>query len=492
MCGILGIFGRGDVAEELAFGLAALQHRGQDAAGIVTLSHAFRTKKGLGLVRDVFRDDDFSRLKGPIGLGHVRYATVGRNEVLDAQPLAIHYPLGLAMAHNGNLNNNAELRETIWRDHHRLLETDCDLELLLYTFASELQKQDLSNLSVDGIFETVAATQRRVEGAYSTIAIIANQGFLAFADPYGLRPLVYGRRESSDGPDYAFASESSCLDTLGYETLGDLRAGEAVFVDMDRNLHVRVGHRERPAFCVFEYIYFAREDATIHGRQVADVRAKMGKALAPELRERGLQPDAVIDVPSSGYFAASGLAEELGVPYRRGFAKNNHIGRSFIAPTQSERERMVRAKLNPIKDVVKGKRLAVLDDSIVRGTTSKHLVKLLRQAGAEEVYFVSASPPVCSPCVYGIDMSIRREMIAASKAPEEIREELGVEALVYQRLEALHAVVGDLPICDACFSGNYPTSVSEAALRRIERERSAAQGTADTQSCATDETTRDG
>ncbi|MFH1807480.1 MAG: amidophosphoribosyltransferase [Pseudomonadota bacterium] len=475
MCGIIGLFGHDDVVPELVFGLTALQHRGQDAAGIVTFRNAFRTKKGLGLVADVIDDADVARLAAPVGIGHVRYSTVGKNEVLDAQPVAISYPLGIAMAHNGNVTNYDALRRHLYQEHHRLLETSCDLELILYAFASELQQKNLKALSVDDIFSAVQATQRRVEGAYSAITHIAHHGFLAFADPYGLRPLVLGQRDTPAGRVYAFASESTCLDHLGFAYVRDLQAGEALYIDEQRVLHSRICHRERPAFCVFEYIYFAREDSRLHHKLVAGERVKMGRALAKPFRATGLKPDIVIDVPSSAYFFASGLAEELGVPYRRGFSKNRHIGRSFISPTQILRERMVRAKLNPIREVIEGKKVAVVDDSIVRGTTSRHLVKLLREAGASEIYFVSASPPVVSPCVYGIDMSIRREMIAANATVQEIQADLGADALIYQRLEDLRGLADGQGWCDACFSGEYPTGVSVQVLDAIENERSVAK-----------------
>ncbi|MBI4818694.1 MAG: amidophosphoribosyltransferase [Deltaproteobacteria bacterium] len=475
MCGIIGIFGHENVTPELVFGLTALQHRGQDAAGIVTFDKAFRTKKGLGLVSDVIDDEDVVRMAAPAGIGHVRYSTVGKNEVLDAQPVAISYPLGIAMAHNGNVTNYDALKEHLYKEHHRLIETSCDLELILYTFASELQQKDLRALGVSDIFDAVTATQTWVQGAYSAIAHIAHHGFLAFADPYGLRPLVLGKRDTSRGPEYIFASETTCLDHLGFAFVRDLEAGEAIYIDESRQVHSRICHRHSPAFCVFEYIYFAREDSTIHGRLVADERIQMGRALAQSVREQGLKPDIVIDVPSSAYFFAAGLAEELGVPYRRGFSKNRHIGRSFISPTQSLRERMVRAKLNPIRQVIQGKKVAVVDDSIVRGTTSRHLVRLLRDAGAAEVYFVSASPPVLSPCVYGIDMSIRREMIAANSTVEEIRQQLGADALVYQKLEDLKRLAGRQGRCHACFSGEYPTGVTKEHLEAIEAERQGAK-----------------
>ncbi len=471
MCGIIGIYGQDDVFAELVSGLGALQHRGQDAAGVVSFDGAFRLKKGLGLVADVFKERHIGRLKGDCGLGHVRYATVGTNHALDAQPFAVNYPLGIAMVHNGNVVNFQQRRRCLYNENHRLVQTTCDLELILYTLAAELETKNLASISVDEIFEAVAATQRKVQGAYSVIAIIANVGLLAFTDVQGIRPLLMGRRYTDRGIAYAFASESNCFDYLGYELLRDLEAGEAIFIDQHRQVHSRRCTCAGPAFCVFEYIYFALEDSVLQGRTVAGERVRMSRKLAETFRRTGLQPDIVIDVPSSAYFFASGMAESLDVPYRRGLVKNPHIGRSFISPDQESRERVVRQKLNPIKDVIRGKKVAVVDDSIVRGTTSRHLVRLLKDNGAREVYFVSASPPFRYRCVYGIDMSIKREMIAANYPQGEIARYLGAEAVVYQRLEDLQELYEDLPCCFACFSGQYPTQVSEGLLDEIEQER---------------------
>jgi len=476
MCGILGIYGHGDVAAELLMGLTALQHRGQDAAGVVTLDSAFRLKKGLGTVSNVFGPEDLERLTGSSGIGHVRYATQGKNEVLDAQPFSVNYPFGLAMAHNGNVINFRELRSHIFNEHNRLLETSSDLELILYSLATKLERKDPKAFTPEDVFDAVASTQAEVRGAYSTVTIIARRGFVAFNDPHGIRPLVMGERSTPEGPAYAFASETSCLDCLGYRVCRDLEPGEVVFVDHERTVHSRVCRRECPAFCVFEYIYFSREDSILRGRLVAGERAAMGKLLARRIREAGLSPDVVIDVPSSAYFFASGLAEELGVPYRRGLAKNNHVGRSFIAPTQAERETMVRQKLNPIRGVVRDKKVAVVDDSIVRGTTSRHIVRLLRASGAREVYLVSASPPITHPCIYGIDMAIRREMIAAGRPVEELARTIGADAVVFQSLDDLKELYRDRPCCFACFSGEYPVAGSLELIKQIEEEREASKG----------------
>jgi len=472
MCGIIGIMGQGPVADGLIYGLNSIQHRGQDAAGIVTFDDTFRMSKGLGLVNNVFNDPEaMARHTGRVGIGHVRYSTIGENEALDAQPFFVNYPFGLAMAHNGNVNNHQALRRSLYEDDHRLLDSSCDVEMILYALASELEKKDLKHFDNDDLFDAVEAVQRRVQGAYSTITIIANRGLLAFADPYGIRPVVFGKKVTPEGTSHAFASESTCLDYIGFEVIRDLEPGEVVFIDNDGQVFSQVRYREKQAFCVFEYIYFAKEDSSIHGRGVAHDRVNMGKALARTFRRTGLRPDVVIDVPSSAYFFASGLAEELGIPYRRGLSKNNNVGRSFISPTQSEREKVVRLKHNPLKDVVRGRKVAVVDDSIVRGTTSRHLVRLLREAGAAEVYLVSASPPIRHPCVYGIDMSIKREMIASGLNVEEISERIGADALVYQQLSDLRRIYRALPICDACFSGEYPTGISAEQIQEIETER---------------------
>jgi amidophosphoribosyltransferase len=423
-------------------------------------------------VNAVFHDEhDADGLPGHAGLGHVRYATQGSTDILDAQPFAVNYPFGLAMVHNGNVTNFEELQRRIYTDEHRLLETSNDLELILYTLAGELEKKDLGTLTVDDIFDSVESLQAKVEGAYSVVTIIANKGMLAFRDMHGIRPLVLGKKYTSRGIDYAFASESTVFDYLGFETVRELEPGEAMFVDSEGALHSRAPQADKAAFCVFEYIYFAREDAMMNGRMVATTRVAMGKSLARAVRAAGLQPDIVIDVPSSAYFAASGLAEALGVPYRRGLSKNNHIGRSFIVPDQVERERLVRQKLNPIRGVLEGKKVAVVDDSIVRGTTAKHIVRLIRESGAREVYFISAAPPIKYPCVYGIDIAIRREIIAANYDISEIKNYIGADAVVYPELSDLKEIFTSMPGCYACFSGQYPTEVEAGTLSVIERER---------------------
>jgi amidophosphoribosyltransferase len=475
VCGIVGFYGppKTKAVYDIISGLLSLQHRGQDSVGVVTFKEKFRMKKGLGTVSTVFKDENLEELPGCMGLGHVRYTTQGSNELINVQPFTVNYPFGLSMVHNGNVINFKHLRNYLYEEHHRLLETSNDLELLLYTFASEMEKHDLKNFNVDDVFSAVTETQKKVEGAYCTITMIANKGMLVFTDSYGIRPLVMGVKQTDEGPVYAFASESTCFDYLEYDLIRDIGPGEAIFIDTDLNVHERVCYKKQMNFCVFCYIYFAREDSVLHSRLVADCRVKLGKKLAKQIRSSGIKPDIIIDVPSSAYFFASGLSEELGIPYRRGIAKNNFIGRSFISPTQSEREKVVKNKLNPIRKIVSGKKVAVVDDSIVRGTTSRHIVQLLKKAGAEKVYFISAAPPIISPCIYGIDMASKNELIAANYSIDRIGEKIEADAIIYQSLsdmQELYKEVG-LPICDACFSGNYPTGKSDEVFEQIEQER---------------------
>jgi len=472
MCGILGISGFEDVSGELVNGLVSIQHRGQDAAGVLTYNEGrFHIHKGNGYVSDVFRKVPLSRLTGNIGMGHVRYTTIGSTEAIDAQPFAVNYPFGIAMVHNGNVINFVKLREVLNDEYHRMVETSNDVELLLYTFATYLQEKNLKNITIEDLYESVEFVQEHVKGAYSCITYIKGIGFLAFTDPYGIRPLILGKKETIKGTKYIFSSETSVFDYLGYEYVRDLEAGEAVFIDTNNQLHSRILKRTRPSFCVFEYIYFAREDSVFRNRLVATERVRMGKALKERLEEAGVKPDIIIDVPTSAYFFASGLAEKLDVPYRRGLAKNRFVGRSFITPTEELRRRVVRLKLNPIRDIVRDKKIAVIDDSIVRGTTSRHIVNMLKEYGAKEVYFISASPPVKFPCIYGIDMSVKKELIAANNTIDEIAEKLCCNKVIYQTLEGLRELYHDLPICDACFSGEYPTGITQEILDQIEEEK---------------------
>ena len=475
MCGIVGFYGPEDVAHDIVFGLTALQHRGQDAAGIATFDDNFHLCKGNGLISDVFRPKQLKKLKGNIGIGHARYTTQGSGDAELAQPFTTSYPFGLSMVHNGNVINFRSAAKRLHEKYHVLPKTSNDLELIMYTFASELRLKNLDNISVIDIFDAVETTQELVKGAYATITIIAGHGLLAFNDPLGIRPLVLGRRETERGPVFAFASESTCFDYLGFEFVENVGPGQAVFIDKDFKVHHKNPQEQPKNFCVFEHIYFAREDSTIHGRLVARERVRLGKMLAKKVIESGIQPDMVIDVPSSGYFSASGLAEAIGVPYRRALVKNNHMGRSFIVSSQAGREDIVKKKLNPIREFVEGKKVAVVDDSIVRGTTSRRIVRILREAGAAEVYFISSAPPIIAPCIYGIDMAMSTELIAANYTEEEICRYIEADKVIYQSVEDLQALFseekGHGGSCFACFTGQYPTGDVTKYLRHIQEER---------------------
>lgn len=471
MCGIVGFTGNEKVVYDLLSGLLTLQHRGQDSAGIVTFKDNFKMKKGIGLVNEVFENKHFDRLDGNIGLGHVRYTTHGTKDIENAQPITTNFPFGIAMVHNGNVTNFKEMNRAMYEDYHVMPTSSNDLEIILYTLAAELKKNDLKTITVEQIFEAVTQTQKRIQGAYAVIAVIANHGLLAFQDPNGIRPLVLGKKETANGVVYGLASESITFDHLGYDIIRDLKPGEIVFIDENYQLHSTIGHQTKQAFCVFEFIYFAREDAVFHYKNVAGSRVRLGQYIAEQIKASELQPDVVIDVPSSGYFAASGLAEKLGVPYHRGLFKSNYIGRSFIAPQQSERENIVKQKLNPIKKAIRDKKVVVVDDSIVRGTTSKRIVQTLKEAGAKEIYFVSSAPPVINTCVYGIDMSVTTELIAANKTQEEIREYIGADALFYLKPEDLDQIFSQFPVCKACFTGQYPTGNIVEILKDIAEEK---------------------
>jgi amidophosphoribosyltransferase len=471
MCGIVGFTGKQKIVGDILYGLLTLQHRGQDSAGIVTFDKMFHTKKGKGLVNEVFSEKHYERLKGNIGIGHVRYTTHGSTSIENAQPITTNFPYGIAMVHNGNVTNFKKMSKALYEDYHVLPTSTNDLEILLYTFASELKNKDLKHLKVNDIFEAVKVTQQKIEGAYAVISVIANHGLLAFMDPDGIRPLILGKKETENGPVYGFASENITFDHLGYKVVRDLQPGEIVFIDNQGKVHSTEGYKRKQHFCVFEYMYFAREDSIFYGNNVAGKRVRLGQSIAKQFKQAGITPDVIIDVPSSGYFAASGLAEAMNIPHHRGLVKSNYIGRSFIAPEQKERENLVHRKLNPIKKAIRDKKVAVVDDSIVRGTTSKRIVEILKKAGAKEVYFVSAAPPVKYPCVYGIDMSVKTDLIAHKMNKEQIREYIGADALFYFDLNELSSIFPKAGICDACFTGNYPTPHIEEALKDIEQER---------------------
>lgn len=470
MCGVLGIYAPYDVYEELLYGLSTLQHRGQDNAGIATYGKNYFLKKGKGLASQVFENSDIPEAK--MGIAHIRYATQGDTSLENAQPLILEKPFNLSIIHNGNITNFEDLNYELFNKDKRKAQTTNDAELILHVFSRALGRQNSVAFSHREIFKAVKETQNTVQGAYSVVMMIPGHGMLAFNDPNNIRPLILGVKINEDAESsYIFSSESTCLDYLGYQTIYSLEGGQAVFIDQDMKLHFYNGIRSRRAFCVFEYIYFAREDSQFFGRLVAEEREKMGRALAKHFREANVNPDIIIDVPSSSYFCAKGIADELGVPYQRGIVKNQFVGRSFISPNQKVRDRLVRQKLNAVRSVVEGRKVAVVDDSIVRGTTSKHIVSLLRERGAREVYFVSGAPPLKYPCLYGIDISRKNEIIASKRSIEDIRQFIGADMLIYPDLEDLHSIFSPSLHCDACFSGVYPTKVGVETFMTFEKEK---------------------
>ncbi|MFO1506418.1 MAG: amidophosphoribosyltransferase [Lysobacterales bacterium] len=481
MCGIIGIAGRSEVATDLYDALTVLQHRGQDAAGIATVDGLhLNVHKGPGLVRDVFHDADIRRLRGRAGIGHCRYPTAGSEGVAEAQPLYVNSPYGIALGHNGNLVNTEALRREVFEDDRRHINSDSDSEILLNVLAHELQIQDRMALSADHIFKAVAGVHARCVGGYAVVALVLGYGVLAFRDPHGIRPLVLGQRDNGEGVEYAVASESVAFDILGFRLVRDIAPGEAVLLTFDGKLYSR--NCAPPAVhapCIFEYVYLARPDSMIEDVSVYKARLRMGEKLAEKiLREfPGHDIDAVIPIPDTSRTAAGPLAKALGVPVRDGLVKNRYIGRTFIMPGQSERVRSVRRKLNPIPLEFRNKVVLLVDDSIVRGTTSRQIIQMAREAGARKVYFASAAPPVRFPNIYGIDMPTTSELVAHGRSVEEIRVLLGADWLVFQDLDDLVAAVSEgneaLTRFDAsCFSGDYVTGVEPTYLRELEFRRS--------------------
>ena len=483
MCGFIGIFGPDgtDVAPEIYEGLLAVQHRGQDAAGMTTFTDRFNVKKGFGLVVEVFDEQNMQRLEGNLGVGHVRYPTVGANRNEDAQPFHHTFPIGTAMVHNGNVTNYVELSDSRFKSTMTRLNSTCDLEVLLYVFQQGLAERYQANggeLKADDLFFAVEKVFAEVKGAYSVCATVADVGMVAFRDPFGIKPAVFGQKEDEDGIWFACASESVVLDVNGYHRTIDIGPGEVVFVDQARKVHRRQVSNESHRPCIFEYVYFARPDSFLDNISVYKTRHRFGVALAQQWRESGAPiPDAVIPVPDSSRDAAFACAMELGVPYREGLVKNRYIGRTFIMPNQKERTSSIRRKLNPIPIEFDGKNVLLVDDSVVRGNTSRRIVEMVRDSGAKKVYFGVTSPPLVAPCPYGVDMASKKEFIATDRDVDEIAESLGVDHLLYLDREAMNeaARVGNPNIkkfCNACFTGEYPTpDVTLDRLKLIETER---------------------
>lgn len=482
MCGIVGIVGQRAVHQALYDALTNLQHRGQDAAGIMTAEDGrLYLRKNNGLVRDVFQQRHMVRLRGNMGIGHVRYPTAGTASLTEAQPFYVNSPYGICLAHNGNLVNADELKRLVTQSDRRHLNTTSDTEVLLNVFAHELAQQSGDGLTPDMILKAVEGVHHRCSGGYAVVVMIIDYGIVAFRDPYGIRPLVLGVRKTERGVERMVASESVALDALRFDLERDVRPGEAIFIDTRGAVHSN--EPSEPAGyspCIFEFVYFARPDSIIDRLSVYKARLRMGEELAEKILR--LRPehdiDVVIPVPDTSSTAAIQVAHELGVKYREGFIKNRYIGRTFIMPGQAERKASVRRKLNAIDLEFRDKNVLLVDDSIVRGTTSQQIIDMARAAGANKVYFASAAPPVRYPNVYGIDMPAVHELVANGRTIEEIQEVIGADWLIYQDLDALvravHHENAEIEVFDtSCFSGDYVTGdVSQAYLDQLGLERS--------------------
>ena len=482
MCGIVGIVSSKPVNQAIYDALIVLQHRGQDAAGIMTDDNGtLCVRKSNGLVQDVFHNRHMLRLRGNVGIGHVRYPTAGASSLAEAQPFYVNSPYGICLGHNGNLTNTEELQALLTQHDKRHLNTGSDTEALLNVFAHELQRSSNNSLTPEQIFSSVTAVHQRCRGGYAVVAMIMGHGIVAFRDPYGIRPLVLGRRATADGMEHIVASESVALDALGFELVRDVEPGEALYIETDGTLHSQqCGERISYTPCIFEFVYFARPDSIIDRISVYKSRMRMGEKLAEKiLKERPDHDiDVVIPIPDSSRTSALSVAQSLGVDYREGFIKNRYIGRTFIMPGQEERKRSVKRKLNAIDLEFRDKVVLLVDDSIVRGTTSQQIIEMAREAGARKVYFASASPPVRYPNVFGIDMPAASELIACGRSEIEVADAIGADWLVYQELDDLIRAVqydnGEITEFDtSCFSGEYVThDVTPEYLQKIESTRS--------------------
>ncbi len=483
MCGILGVVAKSPVNQVLYDGLLVLQHRGQDAAGIATAEGSrFHMHKASGLVRDVFRTRNMRNLAGHMGIAHCRYPTAGSAyNAAEAQPFYVNSPYGIVLGHNGNLTNADELKRALFREDLRHVNTNSDSEVLLNVLAHQLVEAAANyRLDPSTIFAAVSGVHRRCRGAYAVVAMIAGYGLLAFRDPYGIRPLVFGMVETDLGVEYLVASESVALDTLGFRLIRDVAPGEAILIEENGTFHsCQCAPHASLNPCIFEYVYLARPDSLMDGVSVYETRLRMGESLADKIERdyRHLDIDVIIPIPDSSRPSALQLSNRLGVPFREGFIKNRYIGRTFIMPGQAIRKKSVRQKLNAISLEFKNKNVLLIDDSIVRGTTSQEIVQMARDSGARKVFFASASPPVRYPNVYGIDMPTATELIANGRTPEEVRAAIGCDELIYQDLDALVRDVraGNERITQfetSCFSGEYVTGdVTPEYLAGVEASR---------------------
>jgi len=484
MCGVIGILGKTPVNQAIYDGLTVVQHRGQDSAGIITSDeeHIY-ARRDNGLVREVFHTRHMRHLAGNMGIGHCRYPTAGTSSPAEAQPFYVNAPFGIALGHNGNLTNASDLRDRLFREDLRRLNTTSDSEILLNVLAHELRdvvRRGHVTMTPDDVFKAVSRVYEQCRGAYAVVSMIVGYGILAFRDRHGIRPLVYGQRETAHGVDHMFASESVALDVLGYELVNDVQPGEAIFVNTAGQVFRRVcADDARHVPCIFEFVYLARPDSIMDGIAVHKTRLRMGEKLALKLLREWPDHDidVIIPIPDTSRTAALQMSYEMGLKYREGFIKNRYIGRTFIMPGQAERRRSVRQKLNAIDLEFRGKNVLLVDDSIVRGNTSKQIIQMAREAGARQVYFASAAPPVKFPNVYGIDMPDGHELVANGRTVEQVRREIGADRLFFQDLKDLvdAAHEGNPAITEfdsSCFNGEYVTGdVTEAYLYDLQRTR---------------------
>ncbi|HFD33325.1 MAG TPA: amidophosphoribosyltransferase [Gammaproteobacteria bacterium] len=481
MCGIIGIVSQEPVNQAIFDGLSVLQHRGQDAAGIMTSDgKRLYSQRDNGLISNVFHSKHMLMLKGNMGIGHVRYPTAGSSSASEAQPFYVNSPYGISMAHNGNLTNDAELQKEMFRQDRRHINTDSDSEILLNIFAQELQKQDVYRISPENVFKAVSGVHKRCIGAYAITAMITRDGLVGFRDPNGIRPLIYGKRETKNGTSHILASESVSLLTQGYEIVRDIEPGEAIYITLKGEVYTKQC-ADNPKYnsCIFEYVYFARPDSIIDDVFVHKARMRMGHKLAEKVQREWADHDidVIIPIPDTSRTSALEMAMTLNVPYREGFVKNRYIARTFIMPGQEKREKSVRQKLVPIGLEFKNKNVMLVDDSIVRGTTSREIVQMVRDSGAKNVYFASASPAIRYPNIYGIDMPAASELIAHNRSDAEVADLIGIDRIIYQDLDDLIASITEgnpkLTHFDcSVFTGEYITGETEDYFKQLRERRS--------------------
>lgn len=500
MCGVVGLIGTQDAARESFLALTILQHRGQDAAGILTYdSTGFHRVKNLGLVESVFTREGLATLTGGIAIGHARYSTAGKGDLDEVQPFLMSYPFGLALAHNGNLVNTETLARELKEKNRRHLLTRSDTEMMLNLFAEGLSSRGESGeLSFDDLCAGISEVYRRAVGSYSVVTMVAGHGLLAFRDPNGIRPLIWGKKKVDSKDEFALptgeahmiASESAPVTFRGFEVVREIAPGEVLYIDRNGKVHSRVLEKREFRPCMFEWVYFASPESELDDVPVYGARIELGRALANQVRQEidagRVKPDLIVPVPETARIAAIAMAEELRIPYREVLIKNRYIKRTFILESQEKRQKAVDLKLSPVRSEIAGKRVMLVDDSIVRGTTSRKIVDLVRQAGAKEVYFVSTCPPIRKPCYYGIDFPSERELIANNRTRAEIERELGADAVIYQENEALissiQAAANRSPAfkrpCTACLDGMYPTEIGEGKAMAERREKHRTEGPA--------------